>query len=74
MMPLPPPPEFEKSLQELRSKRAVADEQQAHCINRQILHRLATRIRYLEVEMDLFVRSSSTEPGVPTFTVAGQRS
>ena len=73
-MPLPPPAEFERNLQELRSKRAHADEQQMHCINRQILHRVASRIRYLEVEMDLVVRSSTTTAGVPTFTVAGQRS
>jgi hypothetical protein len=66
--------DFEKNLQELRSKMAQADEQQAQYLNRQILHRLATRIRDLEVEMDLLVRSPATEPGVPTFTVAGRRS
>jgi hypothetical protein len=69
-----PAADFQQNLQELRSKMATADEQQAHRINRQILHRLASRIRDLEVEMELVVRSSATNPGVPTFTVAGRRS
>ncbi|HUQ67899.1 MAG TPA: hypothetical protein VM165_00160 [Planctomycetaceae bacterium] len=63
MLPSPSLSGVGQEIRELRSRLVGADEQQARFINRQILHRLATRISFLEAEMALLGRSA-TSPAV----------
>jgi hypothetical protein len=60
MISAPSLPDVAQDLRELRARLVGADEQQARFINRQILHRLATRISDLEAEMALTGRSTIT--------------
>lgn len=51
---------------QLRAKMVAADRDQARAINRQILHRLATRIHYLEAELALIYGGGNPRPVIQT--------